>query len=174
MGLMQKLLSGGSNQAATQSGGGIVHDGTHAIDKNKVMAATSADAISPLNPGKFAAGERSVPIIQKPRYFTEEEADAMKELAKQKTEGARQSKRGYEAAGKIEEADAKVHKYHRKYEGVVADNELVKKRADARLGKHLHAQRPAYARLGMSLDQAASNAETRIGEIRAKLQGAKP
>ncbi len=171
MGLMQKLFSGGSNQAATQSGGGLVHDGSHNIDKSKVMAATSADAISPLNPGKFAAGERSVPIIPAPRYFTEEEADAMKQLAKEKTEGAKQSKRGYEAAGKIEEADAKVHKYHRKYEGVVADNELTKKRADARLGKHLHTQRPAYARLGMSLDQASTNAENRIAAIKAKLQG---
>lgn len=171
MGLMKRIFSG-SNQAAAQSSGGLVNDGSHAIDKSKVMAATSADAISPLNPGKFAAGERSVPIIEKPRYFTKEEADAMKQLAKSKADGAKQSKRGYEAAGSIEEADAKVHKYHRKYEGVVADNELTKKRADARLGKHLHAQRPAYARLGMSLDQAAINAETRIGEIKAKLQGA--
>ncbi|MEG4121862.1 hypothetical protein QUA43_30895, partial [Microcoleus sp. N9_B4] len=76
-------------------------------------------------------------------------------------------------AGSIEDSDAKVHKYHRGYEAAVSDGELKKKRADARLGKHLHAQRPAYARLGMSLDQAASNAETRIGEIKAKLQGAK-
>ncbi|WP_373534672.1 hypothetical protein [Microcoleus sp.] len=172
MGLMQKLL-GGSSQVATQSGGGLVHDGTHNIDKSVVMKATSASAISPLNPGTFAAGDRSVPIIEKPRYFTEEEADAMKELAKEKEKGARQSKRGYEAAGKIEDSDAKVHKYHRAYEGAVADGELKKKRADARLGKHLHGQRPAYARLGMSLDQAASNAETRIGEIKAKLQGVK-
>ncbi|MEG4508519.1 hypothetical protein QUA86_34390 [Microcoleus sp. F6_B6] len=170
MGLMQKLLGGG-NQAATQSGGGLVHDGGHAIDKSTVMRATSADAISPLNPGKFAAGERSIPIVPAPRYFTQEEADKLKEVAKEKTDGARQSKRAYGALAKVEEADAKVHKYHRGYEAAVADGELKKKRADARLGKHLHAQRPAYARLGMSLDQAASNAETRIGEIRAKLQG---
>ena len=174
MGLMQRLFNGGGNQVVAQSGGGMVHDGSHAIDKSVVMKATSADAISPLNPGKFVAAERSVPIIEKPRYFTQEEADAMKELAKQKTDGAKQAKRGYEAAAKIEEADAKVHKYHRGYEAAVADGELKKKRADVRLGKHLHHQRPAYARLGMSLDQATSNAETRIGEIKAKLQGAKP
>ena len=171
MGLMQKLLGGG-NQAATQSGGGLVHDGSHAIDKSVVMKATSADAISPLNPGKFAAGERSIPIVPAPRYFTQEEADKLKEVAKEKTDGARQSKRAYGALAKVEEADAKVHKYHRGYEAAVSDAELKKKRADARLGKHLHNQRPAYARLGMSLDQAASNAETRIGEIKAKLQGA--
>lgn len=172
MGLMQKLLGGG-NQAATQSGGGLVHDGGHAIDKSVVMKATSADAISPLNPGKFAAGTRSIPIVPAPRYFTQEEADKLKEVAKEKKDGARQSKRAYDAIAKVEGSDAKVHKYHRAYEGAVADGELKKKRADARLGKHLHNQRPAYARLGMSLDQAATNAETRIGEIKAKLQGAK-
>jgi hypothetical protein len=167
MGRMNKMFKNDET-----SGGGLVHGG-HGINHSTVLAPTSADAISPLNPGKFTAADRSVPIIEKPRYFTEEEADAMKGLAKEKTDGARQAKRAYEAAGKIEEADAKVHKHHRKYEGVVADNELVKKRADARLGKHLHGLRPAYARLGMSLDQAASNADTRIGQIKAKLQGAK-
>lgn len=74
------------------SSGGLVHGG-HGINHSTVLAATSADAISPLNPGKFTAADRSVPIIEKPRYFTEEEADAMKTLAKEKTDGARQAKR---------------------------------------------------------------------------------
>jgi hypothetical protein len=154
------------------SSGGLTHGG-HGMTHSTILAPTSTDAISPLNPGKFTAADRSVPIIEKPRYFTEEEADLMKTLAKEKTDGARQAKRAYEAVGKIEKADAKIHKHHRKYEGVVADNELTKKRADARLGKHLHGLRPAYARLGMRLDQAADNADIRIGEIKAKLQGAK-
>ncbi|MEG3975204.1 hypothetical protein QT970_11345 [Microcoleus sp. herbarium8] len=166
-----KQLFGG-NQSAESSTGGLVHDGSHSIDKSKVLAATDASVISPQNPGNFSS-IRSVPVVPAPRYSTEEEADAAKGLAKEKKDGAKQSKRLYEALGEIEVADAKVHKYHRKYQGVVADNELVKKRADARLGKHLHSQRPAYARLGMGLDQAASNADTRISEIKAKLQGAK-
>ena len=166
MGRMNKIFK---NET---SSGGLTHGG-HGMTHSTILAPTSTDAINPLNPGKFTAADRSVPVIEKPRYFTEEEADLMKTLAKEKTDGARQAKRAYEAVGKIEEADAKVHKHHRKYEGVVADNELVKKRADARLGKHLHGLRPAYARLGMSLDQAASNADTRIGEIKAKLQGVK-
>lgn len=171
MGLMKQLF-GGSQSTDSSTGGGLVYDGTHSIDRSKVLSATDASVISPQNPGDFSS-IRSVPVVPAPRYFTEEEADAMKGLAKEKTDGARQAKRAYEALGKVEEADAKVHKFHRKYEGVVADVELIKKRADGRLGKHLHSQRPAYARLGMSLDQAASNADTRIGEIRTKLQGAK-
>jgi hypothetical protein len=171
MGLMQKFF-GGSNTPADGNKGGLVHDGTHSIDRNKVLAATDTRVISPQNPGGFGS-IRSVPIVPAPRYFTRDEADKLKDLAKEKTEGAVQAKRAYKALGKIEVADAKVHKLHRKYEGVVADNELVKKRADARLGKHLHTLRPSYARLGMTLDQAATSADTRISEIKAKLQAAK-
>ncbi|MEG4252925.1 hypothetical protein QUA36_30435, partial [Microcoleus sp. Pol10D4] len=80
-------------------------------------------------------------------------------------------KRAYKALGKIEVADKTVHKEHRKYEGVVADNELGKKRSDTRLAKHLHSLRPGYARLGLGLDKAESDARTRIDAIKAKLTG---
>jgi hypothetical protein len=169
MGLMQKFFGGGNTPDSNK--GGLVHDGSHSIDKSKVLAATDASVISPQNPGKFGS-IRSVPVVPAPRYFTRDEADKLKDLAKEKTEGAVQAKRAYKALGKIEESDAKVHKLHRKYEGTVADNELVKKRADARLGKRLHTLRPSYARLGMTLDQAATSADTRISDIKAKLQEA--
>jgi hypothetical protein len=55
--------------------------------------------------------------VPAPRYFTKEEADAMKGWAKEKTDGARQSKRAYKALTKIEAADKTVHQQHRKYEG---------------------------------------------------------
>jgi hypothetical protein len=64
-------------------------------------------------------------------------------LAKEKTDGARQSKRAYKALTKIEAADKTVHKEHRKYEGAVAENELGKKRSDAGLAKKLHSCAPA-------------------------------
>ena len=87
----------------------------------------------------------------------------------EKTDGARQSKRAYGALVKIEEADKSVHKSHRKYEGAVAENELGKKRADAGLAKKLHGLRPGYARLGLGIDKADSDARTRIDAIKAKL-----
>jgi hypothetical protein len=93
--------------------------------------------ITPKTPGNFSS-IRSVPVVPDPRYFTKEEADAMKGLAKEKTDGARQSKRAYKSLAKIEAADKTVHKEHRKYEGAVAENELGKKRADAGLAKKLH------------------------------------
>ena len=80
---LQLRLFGGGQTAADNSDGKLTttNDGGHAIDKSKVLAATSADAISPLNPGKFASGKRSVPVIEAPRYASKEEAKAMKNLA---------------------------------------------------------------------------------------------
>jgi len=146
------------------------NDGNHAIDKSKVLTSTDSSVITPLNPGNFDS-VRSVPVVPAPRYFTKEEADAMKNLAKEKTDGARQSKRVYKFLTKIEEADKTVHKEHRKYEGAVAENELGKKRSDAGLAKKLHSMRPGYARLGLGIDKADSDARTRIDAIKAKLTG---
>jgi len=146
------------------------NDGNHAIDKSKVLAATDAAVITPTNPGNFDS-IRTAPIVPSPKYFDKEQADALKQLAKEKTDGARQSKRAYKALGKIEEADAKVHKSHRKYEGAVATNELTKKRSDTSLAKKLHGLRPGYARLGLGIDKADSDARARIDAIKAKLTG---
>lgn len=165
---LQLRLFGGGQTAGKLS---TTSDGNHAIDKSRVLAATDAAAISPTNPGNFES-IRSVPVVPAPRYFTKDEADGVKELAKEKTEGARNSKRAYKALGKIEAADAIVHKEHRKYEGVVADQELKKVRGNAGLAKKLHNLRPGYARLGLGIDKADSDARTRIDAIKAKLTGA--
>lgn len=167
MSLQLRLFGGGQTAAGKLS---ATNDGNHAIDKSKVLAQTDAAVITPNTPGNFGS-IRSVPIVPEPRYFDREQADKLKELAKEKTDGARQSKRAYKALGKIEEADATVHKEHRKYEGVVAENELKKVRGNAGLAKKLHALRPGYARLGLGIDKAENDARTRIDAIKAKLTG---
>jgi hypothetical protein len=165
---LQLRLFGASQTAAGKLS--ATNDGSHVIDKSKVLAQTDAGVITPNTPGNFSS-IRSVPVVPDPRYFTKEEADALKGLAKDKTDGARQSKRVYKFLAKIEEADKTVHKEHRKYEGAVAENELGKKRADAGLAKKLHGMRPGYARLGLGIDKADSDARTRIDEMKAKLTG---
>jgi hypothetical protein len=167
MSLQLRLFGGNSDAGKINSS----NDGNHVIDKSKVLAQTDAGVITPNSPGNFSS-IRSVPVVPDPRYFTKEEADAMKGLAKEKTDGARQSKRAYKSLAKIEAADKTVHKEHRKYEGAVAENELGKKCADAGLAKKLHGMRPGYARLGLGIDKADSDARTRIDAIKAKLQGA--
>jgi hypothetical protein len=168
MSLQLRLFGGGQSAAGKLS---TVNDGGHTIDKSKVLAATSPDALSPLNPGNFASGERSIPIVPAPRYFDKEELAKLKELATEKEKGAKTSKKAYQALGRVEAADAKVHKEHRKYEGVVADNELKKVRANAGLAKKLHGLRPGYARLGVGIDKADSKARERIDTIKAQLTG---
>jgi hypothetical protein len=147
------------------------NDGNHAINKSKVLAQTDAGVITPNSPGNFSS-IRSIPVVPDPRYFDREQADKLKELAKEKTDGARQSKRAYKSLAKIEAADKTVHQQHRKYEGAVAENELGKKRADAGLAKKLHSMRPGYARLGLGIDLADSDTRARIDAIKAKLTGA--
>jgi len=164
---LQLRLFGGKSDAGKVT---TNNDGGHAIDKSKVLASTDKTVITPLTPGNFGS-VRTVPVVPAPRYFTKEEADAMKNLAKETTDGARQSKRAYKSLAKIEAADKTVHKEHRKYEGAVAENELGKKRADTGLAKKLHSMRPGYARLGLGIDKADSDARTRIDEIKAKLTG---
>jgi len=149
--------------------GGEVSD-TISSKSDKLTAPTDASVITPLNPGNFTS-IRTSPVVDAPRYFTEEEASAMKKLAKEKIEGARHAKKAYKALTQIEESDAKVHKAHRKYEGAVATNELTKKKADVGLAKTLHGLRPGYARLGIGLEKAENRATERIEAIKAKLLG---
>jgi hypothetical protein len=167
MSLQLRLFGGGQPTAGKIS---TSNDGSHAIDKSKVLAATDTGVITPNSPGNFSS-IRSVPVVPDPRYFDREQADALKNLAKEKTDGARQSKRAYKSLAKIEAADKTVHKEHRKYEGAVAQNELGKKRADTGLAKKLHGLRPGYARLGLGIDKADSDARARIDEIKTKLTG---
>jgi hypothetical protein len=162
---LQLRLFGGSKSADTSD---LTVSTDHAIDKSKVLAATAPGVITPTNPGNFSS-IRSVPIVPNPRYCDRDTADKLKELAKEKTEDARHTKRAYKALTQIEEADATVHKAHRKYEGAVAENELKKKRSDAGLAKKLHALRPGYARLGLGIDKADSDARARIDAIKTRL-----
>jgi len=168
MSLQLRLFGGGQAAAGKPS---ATNDGNHAIDKSKVLARTDARVITPNTPGNFSS-IRSTPVVPDPRYFDREQADKLKELAQEKTDGARQSKRAYKALTKIEVADATVHKEHRKYEGAVAENELKKVRGNAGLAKKLHGMRPGYARLGLGIDKADSDARGRIDAIKAKLTGA--
>ncbi len=168
MSLQLRLFGGGQTAAGKPP---ATNGGNHAIDKSKVLAQTDAGVITPNTPGNFSS-IRSAPVVPDPRYFDCEQADRLKELAKEKTDGARQSKRAYKALTKIEVADATVHKEHRKYEGAVAENELKKVRGNAGLAKKLHGMRPGYARLGLGIDKADSDARGRIDAIKAKLTGA--
>ncbi|MEG4397365.1 hypothetical protein [Microcoleus sp. BROC3] len=171
MSLQMRLFGGGQTDAGKNGGSLALNDGGHSIDKSTVLKATSPDALSPMNPGNFASGERSVPIVPAPRYFDKEEAAAMKTLAAEKEKGVKYAKKAYTALERIEVADTKVHRRHRKYERVLATNELQKVTSNAGLAKHLHGLRPGYAKAGVGIDKADNKARTAIDAIKAQLTG---
>lgn len=162
MGILARI-TGQSNQSATTAAG------NHAIDKTQALQATSGAVVNPLQPGNWSS-IRTAPVAHDPRYFTKEEARALRGLATKKTEGARQSRRAYRSLAKIEVADATVHRSHKTYLGKVADSELVKLQANGRLARHLHGIRPAYAKLDAGIDRAEAAADQRIAQLTAKIR----
>lgn len=144
-----------------------VSAGSHNIDHDSVLSPTDPTVINPNNPGTWES-IRTAPIVEKPRYFTKPEADSLKKLATQKTQEAKQAQRAYKSLGKVEKADAIVHKSHRKYQGEVSKNELTKLQANAKLGRKLHAQRPEYVRMSEGLQRADESAQKRIDELKNK------
>lgn len=144
-------------------------NGSHAIDKNRILAQTSADVINPNNPGNWAS-IRTLPVLHQPGYVSKDEADLLRDLAKDKTQGARQTIGAMKSLGKIELADATVHAAHKKYLGAVADGELTKLRSNARLGRKLHSQRPAYTHLSEGLQRAEAVADARIAQLQQRIR----
>ncbi|WP_375494406.1 hypothetical protein [uncultured Nostoc sp.] len=167
MGILARITSAG--KSSNKSNESSLSTGGHGIDKNRVLAPTDPTVINPVNAGNWET-VRTAPINDTPRYFNKAEADALKAVATQKREEARQAKRAYKALQNLEQSDAQVHANHRKYIKEVADSELTKKRADASAARHLHTLRPEYAKLGFGLDRADNRAQQRIEELKAKIK----
>ncbi|MDZ8096733.1 MAG: hypothetical protein RMZ42_33065 [Nostoc sp. DedQUE05] len=167
MGILARITS--AAKSSNKSNESSLSTGGHGIDKNKVLSPTDPTVINPVNAGSWET-VRTAPVNDTPRYFNKTEADALKRVATQKREEARQAKRAYKSLKKLEESDAQVHVAHRNYIKGVADGELTKKRSDASTARHLHALRPEYANLGFGLDRAENKAQQRIDELKAKVK----
>ncbi|WP_445630421.1 hypothetical protein [Nostoc sp. DSM 114167] len=165
MGILARITS--AAKSSSNSSESSLSTGGHGIDKNRVLSPTDPSVVNPINAGTWET-VRTAPVNHTPRYFNKAEADALKRVATQKREEARQAKRAYKSLRKLEESDAQVHTAHRTYIKGVADNELTKKRSDASTARHLHTLRPEYAKLGFGLDRAEDKAQQRIDELRAK------
>lgn len=162
MGLMSKLFGGNQEGESTLSAA----DGSHAINGRKVMASTDADVFTPTNPGEFKS-IRSIPVNPDPRYFTPEEAAALRELAKVKGKEATATKRAYKSLRKIDDADVTVHQEHYRYARRLSGNELRKLKSTQLYAKKLHGLRPQYLELSAGLteaDRVATNAIAKIAE----------
>jgi hypothetical protein len=124
--------------------------------------------INPLQPGDWSS-IRSHDVVSTPQYFTKEQAEQLKASAKAKSEGATATKKAYKSLEKIEKSDVVVHTSHRRYQKTVANCEAEKIRSNARLARRLHGLRPEYTQMGKGVENAASKADARITELRAKV-----
>jgi len=125
---------------------------------------------SPDKPGKLA-GLRSVPVLDKPRYFSPREADQLQELAKQKIAQAKAARRGLKALAVVEAADAAVHQaYYRGYAPVVAKVEAAKAGDKAAYLGHIQGLRPEYALAGANLPRSELRASDAVRAIAAGLR----
>jgi hypothetical protein len=147
----------------------IVQDSNeeHKIDKNKALAPTG-EAPTPKNPGTFNS-IRTIPVLHDPRYFTKEEARALKQLETQKTSEAKATKKAYKSLKKIDTADTTVHKTHRSYQKLLAANEQQKIASNACYAKKLHKLRPDYAQVEFGLVNAENLANEAIKAIKEGL-----
>ena len=165
MGLLSRLTRK-KLDASTEAGGKLAaNDGTtHNLATDKVLAPTDKGVITPQN-ADFSS-VRTAPVVEKPRYFSKAEADALRILSKQKKVQADASVSAYKALKSIEDSDATVHGTHRRYQGKVARTELEKKQADAKLAQELHTLRPHYAEMHSQVNGAEVNAANAIAAIK--------
>ena len=144
--------------------------GRHSINEHAPLAPTQADIPRPTNPGDYHS-VRSIPYLDRPRYFSEAEANALQELAKKKAAGAKHTEKALAAMESIEASDTKVHELYYQYRGKVAELELKKLGANASYASKLHGLRPGYAGLQAKIRKAETGANQRIQKLRASLYG---
>lgn len=169
MGLMSKLFGSKVStdtpgQLANGGNGQLANNGSHNLDTNKVLATTDSAVPTPMN-ADFSS-IRTAPVVTKPRYFTKQEAEALKALSREKRIMAEASRTAYNALKNIDNADTEVHTTHRRYQGKIARNELEKQQANAELAKKLHNLRPGYSELHSQVETANQAATAAINAIR--------
>lgn len=163
MGILSRLVQPkASNSTGNQAA--LTATGKHALSSETMLTATTPNAINPMNPGNWST-LRSRGIETQPRYMTKTESAQIRTQAKHLCAQVTPTVAALRALGRIEQADAKVTKAFRRYQGEVADGELTKIKANAKLGRHLHGQRAQYARAGATLYAAEQRGDQRVLEV---------
>ena len=143
--------------------------GEHTISPFSALAKTTPQAITPTHPPNWdGTNVRTIPILPKYRPYSWSEAEAISTQAIQRETQSKNFHTVVESAEKIEQLDAKDHQRFRKYQGVVANEELKKLQGNAKLGEKLHQLRPGYNALSHQLESAEITAGRQIKELTNK------
>ncbi len=144
--------------------------GEHNLSQEKVHKLSAGNAITPNTaPETIFDTYRAAPVHDRPVAFTEEDAEAVKELAIETRKRRKATKSVRKSHAKILKDSAEINR----------ENQLMF-RAEARFekntlgyknttGKLLHSHRPQYAQLGKSFEQAEKAADASIQALMAQL-----
>jgi hypothetical protein len=135
------------------------------MNPNEVMK-TGSGVPTPWNPGDDSE-IRTKPVIQHHRNFKREEVAKLRVEASGRKAQAKLNRKGYAAMRGIEQADVSDQVAYRGYQGAVAKGQVTRKAADAGKAKTLLGTMPTYAKLGYSLGEAHTEAQTRVAEVQA-------
>ncbi|HEY9876020.1 MAG TPA: hypothetical protein V6D12_21495 [Candidatus Obscuribacterales bacterium] len=165
MGLMSRIF-GGKLAVNNDAGGNI---SGHNINKSSALAPTGKGVPSPHN-ADFSS-IRSAPVVEKPTYFDARQAAVLAALAKEKKALAKTTVEAYRALKEVDSSDTTVHCTHRKYQKLLAENEIQKLRSNTKLAEALHGMRPEYETMSQKVEQANHAANASIDAIRASFGG---
>ncbi|NJO43818.1 MAG: hypothetical protein HC769_25520 [Cyanobacteria bacterium CRU_2_1] len=135
------------------------------INPNEVMR-MDGQAITPWNPGDNSE-IRTHQVVAKHKNFTKDEADKLRVQAATRTRQAKNNRQAYNALRKIENADAQDQQTYRQYQTTVAKTSASKKSADVGKAKTLYGLTGTYAKMGLSLGEAANEAQVKVAEYQA-------
>jgi len=137
------------------------------IDTNQLLGVDS-QAITPNNPGQFGI-HRTAPVLDKPRSFSVQEANKIKELAEQRKIQAKATEKAMSGLMQIKNADVKeqqvyntyrVHEARKTYKQVASNADAGNKIAGLASGyAHLHES----VRHRLAVEQAKNEAINGIG-----------
>ncbi|MDJ1185259.1 hypothetical protein [Roseofilum casamattae] len=163
MGLLG-FLRGDSNSAAIAP----VNGQKNQLDANSVHTKSAPNAITPDSPGSWDKF-RYAPVVEQARVFSEEEAQALQERARDAKLTTRATKKAYTALKSMSDDHTQVNKWHEFYRRNEGRNERRMQGYANTSARYLHSQRPGYAKLGHSLKQAEQAADSAIAALAATL-----
>jgi hypothetical protein len=146
-------------------------DGSHkGISKDNVFKRSAPNAITPDNPPETIFDTyRSMPVIDRVREFTPEEADGLGQLAKTKKQNATATKKAADHHESILKSDTKINRHGQRMVRNEGEFETRTQGFKGTTAKTLHGMRPRYAAMGKGLEKAEQMADQAINNLMAQL-----
>lgn len=119
------------------------------IDTNQLLGVDS-QAITPQNPGEFGI-HRTAPVLDKPRSFSEQEANKIQELAEKRKIQAKATEKAMEGLMRIKSADTREQLAHNQYRVHEAKKTFKQVSSNAEAGNQIAKLSSGYAGLHESV-----------------------